>query len=156
MSRLFALQRNPHGRLVLHMADGSTQEGVIPVRAFPVEAPEDGLSLIGADGREWVWIDHLDQLDTDTRALIEQELRIREFLPTIRRIRSVSGFSMPSTWQIDTDQGSTELVLKGEEDIRRLTPRSRLRISAVDGVQFQVENVTTLDKHSRKLLERFL
>ena len=35
----FQLTRNPHGRLVLTLADGTAHEGVTPVRAFPIAAP---------------------------------------------------------------------------------------------------------------------
>src|SRR6218665_3210761 len=43
----FTLARNPHGRLVLTFADGTAHEGVTPVRAFPIAAPTQGLSLLG-------------------------------------------------------------------------------------------------------------
>ena len=46
------LARNPHGRLVLTLADGSVHEGVTPVRAFPIAAPDDGVSLLNGDGPE--------------------------------------------------------------------------------------------------------
>ena len=156
MSRLFELVRNAHGRLVLHLADGSEHVGVIPVRAFPITASDEGLSLVGAEGSELLWIDRLDALPGAVRALIEEDLVAREFLPTIERIVSVSSFSTPSTWQLETDKGPATLVLKGEEDIRRLARRTHLRISASDGVQFQILDVNQLDKPSRKLLERFL
>jgi hypothetical protein len=57
---------------------------------------------------------------------------------------------------VDTDRGPAQLVLKGEEDIRRLGGRTHLLIAATDGLQFRVPDVTALDRHSRKLLERFL
>ena len=156
MSRLFELVRNAHGRLVLHLDDGSEHVGVIPVRAFPITASDEGLSLVGAEGSELLWIDRLDALPGAVRALIEEDLVAREFLPTIERIVSVSSFSTPSTWQLETDKGPATLVLKGEEDIRRLAKRTQLRISASDGVQFQIPDINRLDKSSRKLLERFL
>ena len=156
MSRLFELVRNAHGRLVLHLADGSEHVGVIPVRAFPITASDEGLSLVGAEGSELLWIDRLDALPGAVRALIEEDLVAREFLPTIERIVSVSSFSTPSTWQLETDKGPATLVLKGEEDIRRLAKRTQLRISASDGVQFQIPASHRLVKSSRKLLERFL
>lgn len=56
------LHRNPHGRLVLTLPDGTAHEGVVPVRAFPIAAPHEGLSLVGADGHELQWIDRLDTL----------------------------------------------------------------------------------------------
>ena len=47
-------------------------------------------------------------------------------------------------------------MLKAEEDIRRLGGRTRLLIAGGDGLQFRVKDTTALDKHSRRLLERFL
>lgn len=152
----FDLRRNPHGRLVLRLADGTEHEAVTPVRAFPIAAPQEGLSLVGADGHELAWVPRLADLAAAARTLIEEELAAREFVPTITRIRSVSSFSTPSTWEVDTDRGAAQLVLKGEEDIRRLSGRTKLLIAASDGLQFHVPDVTALDRASRKLLERFL
>lgn len=42
-------------------------------------------------------------------------------MPEVERIVSVSSFACPSTWQVQTNRGPAELVLKGEEDIRRLS-----------------------------------
>lgn len=152
----FQLHRNAHGRLVLTLADGSEHAGVLPVRAFPLAAPEEGLSLVGASGQELLWIDRLADLPAQLRRLLQEELAAREFVPTIQRIHSVSGFSTPSTWQIDTDRGPTQLVLKAEEDIRRLPGRTALLIADSHGVQYAVQDVRALDKESRRLLERFL
>ena len=155
-SPVFTLARNSHGRLVLTQPDGTAHEGVTPVRAFPIAAPSEGLSLIGPDGHELAWIDRLDQLPEPARHLIDEELAAREFVPTISQITSVSSFSTPSTWAVVTDKGPAQFVLKAEEDIRRLGGRTRLLISAGDGMQFRVPDTTVLDKHSRRLLERFL
>jgi len=155
-SPAFTLARNPHGRLVLTLPDGTSHEGVTPVRAFPIAAPGEGLSLIGSDGHELLWIDRLEQIQAPARQLIEEELEVREFVPTIEKIVAVSSFSTPSTWQVDTDRGPATLVLKAEEDIRRLAGRTRLLIAGGDGVQFRVKDTTALDRHSRRLLERFL
>ena len=152
----FALARNAHGRLVLTLPDGTVHEGVLPVRAFPIAAPGEGLSLMGLDGHELCWVDRLDTLEPAARQLIEAELQAREFVPTIEKIIAVSSFSTPSTWQVETDRGPASLVLKGEEDIRRLGGRTHLLIAGGDGVQFRVRDTTALDRHSRRLLERFL
>ena len=151
----FTLQRNAFGQLVLTGADGVAHEGVVPVRAFPIAAPGEGLSLLSADGRELAWIDRLDELAADQRALVDEELASREFTPCIRRLRSVSTFSTPSLWSVDTDLGATGFVLKGEEDIRRIG-RTMLLIADGHGLQFLVPDLGALDRHSRRLLERFL
>ncbi len=150
------LQRDAHGSLVLTLADGTQHVGVVPVRAFPMAAPEEGLSLMRGDGKEALWVAHMDQLPQGARLLIEQELAVREFVPTILKIRSVSSFSTPSTWQVETDRGATQLVLKGEEDIRKLHGRTRLRITGSDALQFSIPDSGALDRASQRLLERFL
>lgn len=153
----FTLQRNAHGRLVLTLAsDGVPHEGVTPVRAFPIAAPDEGLSLVGTDGHELLWIARLDAVPAPARRLIDEELGLREFVPTIEKIVAVSSFSTPSTWDVVTDRGPARLVLKAEEDIRRLAGRTHLLIAGSDGLQFRVRDTNALDRHSRKLLERFL
>lgn len=151
----FTLTRDAHGRLNLTTADGTVHEGVVPVRAFPISAPDGGLSLVSADGHELRWIERLADLPAGVREAIDAELAVREFTPMIRRIVEVSTFSTPSTWTVDTDRGRTNLVLKSEDDIRRLG-NGRLLISTAQGLQFGITQASGLDRHSRKLLERFL
>ena len=151
----FQLERDAHGQLVLTMADGVRHQGVVPVRAFPIAAPNEGLSLVDGDGREVAWVASLDELAMPVRALIDEELLSRELTPVIRRIVSVSTFSTPSIWQVDTDRGITHFVLKGEEDIRRLN-EGALWIADSHGIQFIVRDRRALDRRSRRLLERFL
>ncbi len=149
------LQRNTYGKLLLTTDGGVTHEGVVPVRAYPISAPGGQISLMGPDGHELAWIERLDDLPADARTLVEDELARREFMPEIRRLLSVSSFATPSTWQVDTDRGPATLVLKGEEDIRRMG-QGVLLIADTHGVNFMIRRLADLDRHSRKLLDRFL
>ena len=151
----FQLSRNPFGQLVYVGADGKVQVSVQPVRAFPIGAPNEGLSIMGPDGHELAWIPRMDALPQHERDLLQEELNQREFFPVIQQIKNVSTFSTPSTWTVQTDRGQTEFVLKGEEDIRRL-PGTALLIASSHGVQFIVKDTGELNAHSRKLLSRFL
>ena len=151
----FQLQRNTFGRLVLTDANGHAHEGVAPVRAFPVAAPNEGVSLVAINGEELAWIPNLADLPHALRDLVISELAAREFMPTIKRLKRVSSFATPSTWWVDTDRGETSFVLRGEEDIRHLG-KSALLISDSHSIQFLIENLLALDKTSRRLLDRFL
>ncbi|MDP9966201.1 hypothetical protein J2W37_003928 [Variovorax paradoxus] len=151
----FDLERDAFGRLVLTDAEGERHEGVTPVRAFPLSAPNEGVSLVGSEGRELVWIDRLEALPAQISALLEQELAVRDFAPTLLKLHRVSSFGVPSTWTVSTDRGDTSFVLKAEEDIRRLEGGALL-IASAHGVQFRIPDVKALDRASRKLLERFL
>ncbi|VVE09238.1 hypothetical protein PIN31115_02527 [Pandoraea iniqua] len=151
----FTLSRNAFGRLVLTDADGVAHEGVVPVRAFPIAAPDDGLALVSTEGRELVWLDSLDVLPVSMQTLVREELATREFMPEVHRIKGVSTFATPSTWTVETNRGEASFVLRGEEDIRRLGGQTLL-ITDSHGIHFLIRDSGNLDKPSRKILDRFL
>lgn len=149
------LRRDAFNRLVLTDADGREHAGVVAVRAFPIGAPEEGISLLDADGHELAWIERLADCPAPQRELIAAALQQREFMPVLRRLKSVSSFATPSTWQVDTDRGPTSFVLKGEEDIRRLSA-DLLIVNDAHGVQYLIRDLGAMDRASRKRLDRFL
>jgi hypothetical protein len=151
----FKLARNASGQLVFTAADGTVHSGIYPVRAFPISAADDGLSLFTGDGHELAWIENLVKLPIEFSQLIKEELAQREFMPVIIRIKDVSSFATPSTWFIETNRGETELVLKAEDHIRRLGGHNLL-IADADSVYYLLHEIEKLDKYSRKILDRFL
>jgi hypothetical protein len=151
----FELQRDAFGRWTLVLADGTRHAPVTAIRAYPITDPEGGVALMDAEGHELLWIDQLAQLAPDVRSQVMQALTEREFLPVIEKLEGVSSFATPSTWTVVTNRGTTQFLLKGEEDIRRLTG-TVLLINDADGVQYMIRDLAAMDKHSRKLLDRFL
>ncbi|MGV3655413.1 MAG: DUF1854 domain-containing protein [Noviherbaspirillum sp.] len=151
----FTLIRNAFGRLVLTTPDGEAHEGVVPVRAFPIQAPGDGIALVQPDGREVAWIERLEDLPPAQRQMVEEELAGREFMPEIQRIVSVTSYATPCTWEVETDRGPASFVLRGEEDIRRIG-EAGLLITDNHGIHFLLRDMRTLDRHGRKILDRFL
>ena len=67
----------------------------------------------------------------------------------------MTGFSTPCTWDVETDRGRTTFILKGEEDIRRLTAQM-LIITDSHGLRFLLRDMLGIDKASRRILDRFL
>lgn len=152
---VFKLTRNALGRLAFTSADGEAHENVVPVRAFPIGAPERGISVVSQDGHELAWIEQLADLPKETADLIAEELRTREFMPEIRRIKGVSTFATPSTWTVETDRGEASFVLRGEEDIRRIAGPTLL-VADSHGINYLIRDQYNLDRGSKKLLDRFL
>lgn len=150
------LSRNPFGKLVWINSDGETFEGVQPVRAFPIQSPEDGIALVSTQGHELVWIDRLSEVPEPAQTLIREELATREFMPVIQDILSVTSFSTPCTWRVRTDRGQTEFVLRGDEDIRRIGVQHALLVEDAHGIQFLIRDSLALNTSSRKILDRFL
>ena len=111
---------------------------------------------VGSDGHELAWGRAPSRLCPPAeRELLETELASRDFMPRVTRLKSVSTFSTPSQWTVETDRGEASFILRTEEEIRRLG-EGRLLIASSHGLQFLIQDRFALDRHSRKLLERFL
>ena len=149
------VRRDAHGKLVFIDEQGQEHLGVVPVQAFPIDAPGEHVSVVGADGHELAFIERLSDINPETRQLLLDEIAQREFVPVIDRLLSVSTFSTPSTWTVRTDRGMSSFVLKGEEDIRRLRGNGLL-ITDNHGLTYRVLDMRALDRLSRRLLDRFL
>ncbi len=152
----FSLERTAFGKLVLTNESGEQFEGVEPVRAFPIQSPDDGISMVNTEGKEVAWVDRLADVPQPAQDLIRAELVTREFMPVIERIVSVTSYSTPCTWSVETDRGSTEFVLRGDEDIRRIGKGNALLIADAHGIQYLIRDQFAMDSHSKRVLDRFL
>jgi hypothetical protein len=151
----FGLSRDAWGRLVLTEAGGRQHVDLTPVRAFPISAPEQGLALCDAEGREVWWVEALGELPPPLRQLLEEELGRRQFMPVIHRVLGISAPVEPSLWEVDTDRGRTTFLLSGEDDVHCLED-NRALITDAHGVRYLIPDTRALDTASRRLLERFL
>lgn len=151
----FQLSRNSFGKLVLTTPDGQTHEDVVPVRAFPIQSPDRGISLLNNEGHEVAWVDALADVPQPAQGLIREALGGREFMPEIQAILSVTSFATPCTWQVLTDRGETNFVLRGDEDIRRLAGNTLL-VTDSHGIHFLIRDLSALSRDSRRILDRFM
>jgi hypothetical protein len=74
----------------------------------------------------------------------------------IERIVSVTSYSTPCTWTVETDRGTTEFVLRGDEDIRRIGKDNALLIADAHGIQYLVRDQFAMDTQSKRVLDRFM
>lgn len=149
-----ALRKNAAGRLDLSLG-GDIFSNVTPVRAFPVTSPHDGIALMSKEGREVLWIARMADCAPEFAALVIEELTLRDFMPVISEITDVSSFVTPCTWNVATDRGATDFILRGEEGIRKLG-EGGLLITDSYGLQYLITDYRKLEKPSRKILDRFL
>jgi hypothetical protein len=118
-------------------------------------SPDGPFSIVDLEGHELAYVPHWGALGAEERAVSEAELRCQLFLPQIREVLHVSDFDFPSTWRVRTDHGATELRLPSEDCFRRLG-RYSLLVREQSGLEFRVADWNSLDKRTRKILERFL
>ncbi|MFM2152740.1 MAG: hypothetical protein RL199_1175 [Pseudomonadota bacterium] len=148
-----SLARDAHGRLMLTLEGGTSFDGLTALRCFPLSAPERHIALVDAQGRERWHVDDLATLPEATRRLVVDELSRREFLPVVRRIVSIQPRSEPSTWEVETDRGTTTFTLASEDQVRRLSDGAL--VTDVHGVRYRIEEVAGLDAGSQGLLRRY-
>ncbi len=148
----FTLHRDPWGRLVLELADGHRVVGATAARMFPISSPDGPIALCDSSGREITWLSRLEHVSPQQRALIEDELSRRDFIPVIHRIVAVSNLSEPCEWQVETDRGPTQFILKSEEDVHRIGPHRAIIIDA-RGLRFLLDDARQLDAASRRFAE---
>ena len=151
---IFELTQNSLGAWQLQL-DEALHVGVTVVRAFPIGAPDEAVSVLSAEGHELLWLEAPLTLPEAQKTSVMAALQSREFMPEIKRVDAVSSFTTPSVWSVQTSRGPAQFVLRGEEDIRRLSGQT-LIVADEHGVQFLIRDLPALDRHSRKLLDRFL
>jgi len=142
-------------RLVYTDELGVEHVGVEPIHAFPFSDPEHWIALVDEAGHEVALLEDLSHVAPATRELLVCELRRREFVPVIERITRVHRLANSSEWDVDTDRGSVRLVVKSEEDVRRLPGRQALVIDA-QGIRHLIADTRKLDSTSRRLLDHYL
>ena len=151
----FTLERDNRGHLILIDAQGERYPDAAPVRAFPLSDPKHAISICDQNGREIVYIDSLDELEQATRAIVEESLAKREFVPMILKILTMPPRTEPAVWHVETDRGVTSFEVESEDSIYRREPR-QVSIVDVRGIRYLIPDTKKLDQKSQRVLERFL
>jgi hypothetical protein len=147
----WSLERQPDGRLDLVAASGRRFEGVDVLRAFPLSAADGPVAIVGAGGGELAWIESPALLAPPLRAMLDEELSQREFLPVIERIESVAD-GEPAEWTVSTDRGRHRFKVAHPDDVAR-APDGSAVITDTYGMRYRIPSVADLDGHSRRLLD---
>jgi hypothetical protein len=151
----FKLDRDEWGRLVL--TDGVSQRRV-PVqamRAFPISNHHHAISICDQEGQELLFLDSLDEVPPDTRAILEMELAQREFVPIIRRILNNPPDTEPTQWRVETDRGVTTFELERDSDVYR-SDSNQVTIVDSHGIRYLILDLAALDARSRRVIDRFV
>lgn len=152
----FTLERDKFQQLTLVWKDGRRISGVEPARAFPISAPEGFVSIRDAEGHVLVRIEDLGDLPPDVREILENELALREFVPVVLRIESVSAETDPARWSVVTDRGPTTFVMEdSDNDVRRLGPHRILLVDSHD-IRYLIPDTRRLNAVGRKILYQYL
>ena len=110
------------------------------------------MSLLDIKNEEVAFIKDLNDLDEGSRQVIEEELAHRYLRATIERVNSIQMEYGVTYWDVMTDRGKREFVIRGHENTHWASD-ARLLLTDVDGNRFEVVDYTRLDPHSIQLIE---
>jgi hypothetical protein len=143
------IETAPDGTLRVVVEDDSCGMRVEAYRAFPLSYPEEYIALRDGGGREIGVLRDLREVAPTMRALVEEELRRRYFLPQITAIRNVTERFGSTEWDVETDRGPRRLAMRQiNEAITEVSPE-RYLLTDVEGNRYEVKELSALDPESR-------
>ena len=125
-------------------------------RAFPFDAPDEYISVLNKDGKEYGIIRRLSDFEGESRALIDAELARKYLAPVITKILSLKDKLGYSYWEVETDSGRRSFTMR--DTYRNLFHNSEngVVLTDVDGNRFLIPDVLQLDPKSYRRIELYL
>lgn len=141
-------------RLTLEGDRSFFQVGVL--RAFPLSEPNHFLSVRDSANKEIGLIMDPDELETESRKLVQQDLDRRYLVPIVMRIVAAKERFGTVDWTLETDRGICRFTTRNlRENVQRPAP-GRIILSDVDGNRYDIRNLEELSGPSQDLLFRHM
>ena len=147
--RLF---RGPHGVLRCTLEGEKTVLRAKVVRAFPISEESRWVNVLDAKNKEVCLIEDTALLDPDSRRLVEEELGRFYRVSVIERINAIVQEYRTMYWDVQTDRGQRDLVIKWGADTVQWRSANELLLVDIDTNRFRIPDVTKLDRNSLKQL----
>ena len=147
--RLF---RGPHDVLRCTLAGEKTVLRATVVRAFPLSHQARWISVLDAKNKELCLIEDVDALDPESRRLALEELDRHYHVPVIQRINSVKNEYRTMYWDVETDRGHRDFVMKWASDTILWLSPAELILVDIDTNRFRIPDVNQLDQRSRQAM----
>jgi hypothetical protein len=144
--------------LTLTLADGSFYPRVTLRRCFPLSAKRTNIivRIPEAEGQqeyELGIIADLEELEPGSQQAVLRELQLHYFVPTIQRINTIREEFGFLYWQVETDRGPKEFVMRDSiiGSVRQVSPVRWLVID-INQTRYEVRDINDLDERSQELL----
>lgn len=125
-------------------------------RCFPFETPDEYISVLNKDGREYAMIRNLNELPEEAQEIIRAELDRKYLCPTISKIKSLKEKLDFSFWEVSTDRGDMSFSMHDTYRNIARVGNGMLIITDVDGNRYRINDVAQLDRKSFKKIELYL
>lgn len=150
-------QRTKGGFVSLDYA-GKTYERVNVYRTFPVTEPDEYISIREADekAREIGVVEKLSELSSEQAEMLREQLRLRYFTPTIKKIIDIKTEYGYGYFNVVTDFGACRFTIHNGGSAVVSLSDTRIMITDLDGNRFEIPDITRLSAGERKKLDLFI
>ena len=150
------LRMDPHNQLEVTMPDGVVHADVRVAPAFPISRPNQFVYFQTAEGDEIGLLPDPRRLDRDSRDLLLRQLDQTYFMPRITRIIRVEEHMGIARWEVDTDRGWSTFDVVSRSESTWYVGKNRIVVRDADGNRYLIEDLTALDKRSRRLADLYM
>lgn len=147
---------NAHGELEIELPDGTVHADVRVVPAFPISRPNQFVHVEDAEGAELGVVLEPRRLDRESRDLVLAQADQAYFMPRVSRIVRVDERMGIARWEVETDRGWASFDVVSRSESVWYVGKDRLVIRDADGNRYLIEDLSKLDRRSRRLADLFL
>ncbi|MBD5480028.1 MAG: DUF1854 domain-containing protein [Lachnospiraceae bacterium] len=125
---------------------------------FPLTNPDEFISIREADekAKEIGIIQSISDLGKDAQEMIREQVRLRYFMPVIRKVMEVKDEYGYAYWHVMTDYGSCRFTTHMGGDAVVSLGGARYQITDIDGNRYEIPDLYGLTVMERKKLDLFI
>lgn len=126
------------------------------IPAFPISGRKRMIAVLDKKGEELGFIDDISKLDSESRAVVKEELERSYFMPRITDIIEAEEKLSVLTLETETDRGERIIQVRNPRQSIRKLPHNRVVIKDVDGNRYEIRDWTSLPSYGRELLVQYM
>lgn len=150
-------RRTEGGFLALKLED-KEYDRVGVYLTFPLTNPEEFISIRETDekAKEIGIIRNLKEMKKDVQEMIREQVRLRYFMPVIRKVMDVKDEYGYAYWHVMTDFGTCRFTTHMGGDAVINIGGARYQITDIDGNRYELPDLYALTVMERKKLDLFI
>ena len=125
---------------------------------FPLTNPEEFISIREADekAKEIGMVEDLSKLPKDQQEMIREQIRLRYFMPVIKKILDIKEEYGYAYWHVETSFGVCRFTTHMSGDVVVHLTDSRLLVKDIDGNRYEIPDFNALGVQEKKKLDLFI
>lgn len=143
----------------LALKTGGKEYGRVGVYlTFPLTNPDEFISIREADekAKEIGMIQSLSDLRKEEQEMIREQVRLRYFMPVIRKVMDVKDEYGYAYWHVTTDFGVCRFTTHMGGDAVVNLGGNRYQVTDIDGNRYEIPDLYALTVMERKKLDLFI